>query len=99
MPLNITIRSKNWEKYTLSRRDTDYVNFVKCTNELRSVTRKLSKEFEISLASISKSSPKMFWSYVEFKLKTRTRIHTRKISNGTLACTPREKAEALNIFW
>ena len=51
-------KQKLWTKYTLSRRDTNYVNFVKYKNELRSVTRKLRKEFEISLASRSKSSPK-----------------------------------------
>ena len=88
-------KQKLCAKYTLSRRDTDYVNFVKCKNELRSVTRKLRKEFEISLASRSKSSPKMFRSYVKSKLKTRT----KKISNGTVASTPREKAEALNNFF
>ena len=92
-------RQKLWKKYTLSRRDTDYVNFVKCKNEMRSATRKLRKEFEISLASRSKSGPKMFWSYVKSKLKTRTRIPTLKNSNGTVASTPREKAEALNNFF
>ena len=89
-------KQKLWKKYMLSRRDTDYVNFVKCKNELRFVTRELRKEFEISLASRSKSSPKMFWSYVISKLKTRTRIPTLKNSNRTVASTPREKAEALN---
>ena len=92
-------KQKLWTKYTLSRRDTDYVNVVKCKNELRSVSRKLRKEFEISLASRSKSSPKMFWSYVKSKLKTRTRIPTLKYSNGSEASTPREKAEALNNFF
>ena len=92
-------KQKLWTKYTLSRRDTDYVNFVKCKNELRSVIRKLRKKFEISLASRSKSSPKMFWSYVKSRLKTRTRIPTLKNSNGTVASTPREKAEALNNYF
>ena len=90
-------KQKLWKTYTLSRRDTDYVSFVKCKNELRSVTRKLRKMFEISLASRSKSSPKMFWWYVNSKLKTRTKIPTLKNSSGTVAS--REKAEALNNFF
>ena len=39
-------KQKLWTKYTLSRRDTDYVNFVKCKNQLRSVTRKLRKSLK-----------------------------------------------------
>ena len=67
-------KQKLWKKYASSRGTSDYVNFVKCKNHLRSFTRSLRKDFEKTLASKSKTSPKPFWSYVKSKMKSRIKV-------------------------
>ena len=92
-------KQKLWKKYASSRGTSDYVNFVKCKNHLRSFTRSLRKDFEKTLASKSKTSPKPFWSYVKSKMKSRIKVPTLIKSDGTKAYHPREKADALNNFF
>ena len=57
------------------------------------------KNFEKTLASKSKTSPKPFWSYVKSKLKSRIKVSTLTKSDGTKAYNSREKADALNDFF
>ena len=101
---NEAIRLKNkkqklWKKYSVSRSARDYDQFLKCKNQLRSMTRMLRKNFEKTLAKKSKISPKPFWSYVKSRLKTRPKIPTLSKQDGSKAFTSKEKAEALNKFF
>ena len=92
-------KQKIWKKYASSRGTSDYANFVKCKNHLRSFTRSIRKKFEKTLASKSKTSPKPFWSYVKSKLKSRIKVPTLTKSDRTKAYNPREKADALNNYF
>ena len=91
-------KQKLWKKYILSRRN-DYNKFVKCKNDLRSLTRSLRRMFEKKLANNSKNNPKPFWLYVKSKLKTRTKIHNLTKADGSKACTSKEKADVLNAYF
>ena len=46
-------KQKLWKKYILSRSRNDYNKFVKCKNDLRSLTRSLRRMFEKKLADNS----------------------------------------------
>ena len=101
---NEAIRLKNkkqklWKKYSVSRSSKDYDQFLKCKNQLRSMTRMLRKNFEQTLAKISKISPKSFWACLKSRLKTRPIIPTLSKQDESKAFTPREKAEALHVFF
>ena len=62
---------------------------------LRNLTKNLRAKYE---NNIVKEKPKIFWRYVNSKLKTRERIPTLKNLDGTFSVTPREKAETLNQY-
>ena len=101
---NEAIRLKNkkkklWKKYVASKSAKDHENYVKCKNNLRSLTRSLRKNFEKTLACKIKKSPKPFWSYVQSKLKTKVKIPTLTKLDGTKSNNSKEKAEALNEFF
>ena len=68
-------------------------------NQLKSLTRKLRKNFEDDIAKDAKTAPKKFWSYVHSRTKTRTKIPILPRKDGTVAVTPLEKAETLNEFF
>lgn len=98
----LTLRNKKkklWKKYVSTRSTSDYESFVRCKNSLRSLTRNLRKKFEKALAFKGKKTMKPFWSYVKSKLKTRTKIPTLVKLDGSLAPTPKEKANALNEYF
>ena len=92
-------KQKLLKKYASSRSSNVYTKFVKCKNQLRSLTRNLRKNFEKTLASKSKTSPKPFWSYVKSKLKSRIKVPTLTKSDGTKAYNSREKADTLYNFF
>ena len=57
-------KQKLWKKYVVSKSTEDHEKFVKCKNNMRSLTRTLWKDFEKALANKIKNNPKPFWSYV-----------------------------------
>ena len=73
-------------------KETRRYNRVK--NELRSLTRRLRKEFEIHLTKNIKGSPD-----IKSKMKTTSKIPPLKKKINTVATTPKEKAETLNTFF
>ena len=62
-------KQKLWKKYVASRSAEDYEKFVKCKNNLRSLTRTLRKNFEKALANKIKNSPKQLLVTCSVKTK------------------------------
>ena len=62
-------KQKLWEKYVASKNAEDHEKFVRCKNNLRSLTRTLWKDFEKALANKIKNRPKPFWSKLKTKVK------------------------------
>ena len=89
-------KNKLWRKYTKSRSVCDKTQYNRVKNELRSLTRRLRKEFETDLTKSITGSPKTFWSYIKSKMKTTCKIPPLKNKDKTEATTPKEKAETLN---
>ena len=61
--------------------------------------RKCKHDFERDLASKIKTDPKLFWSYVRSKQKTKTTLSQLKKPSGTFTNDNTEKAELLNKYF
>ena len=92
-------KQKLWKKYVASKSAEGHEKFVRCKNNLRSLTRTLRKNVEKAIEDKIKNSPKPFWSYVQSKLKTKVKIPTLTKSDGTNAYNSSEKAEVLNEYF
>ena len=93
------LKKKLWQKYKRTRSSYDHSRYTKTKNSLRTLTRNLRIEFERSIAADAKTAPKKFWSYVNSRTKTRKKIPSLQKSDGSIARTAREKADALNSFF
>ena len=101
---NDALRLKNaknrlWRKYSTTKSRYDHSKYVNCNNKLRSLTRKLRKDFEKHITAELKKKPKVFWKYAKSRLKTRESIPPLTRANGTTAKTAKERAETLNTFF
>ena len=61
--------------------------------------RKSKYSYEKDLASKIKTDPKLFWSYVRSKMKTKSSLSQLKAPCGTLTNDNTEKAGLLNKFF
>ena len=61
--------------------------------------RKSKYTYESDLASKIKTDPKLFWSYVSSKLKTKTSLSQLKLPCGTLTNDNNQKAGLLNKYF
>ena len=77
----------------------DHARFTRCRNELRSLTRKLRKSSESSLAQNLKQNPKAFCRYASSRFRTKCRVEDLLDDRGVLVSTNEEKAEALSAFY
>ena len=48
--------------------------YTKARNKVKAMIRKSKREFERNIGIQSKSNPKIFWSHVRSKLKTKTGV-------------------------
>ena len=101
---NEAIRLKNtkgrlWKRYITTRTKFDRENYIRCKNDLRALTRTLRSNFEQNLAFNIKSNPKMFWKYAKTRLKTKQSIPSLTKADGSIALTPKDKADTLNDFF
>ena len=60
--------------------------------------KRAKKEHEKNIAKECKNDPKLFWKYVQSKLKFSTGISPLKRENGEIAETDADKAETINTF-
>ena len=65
-------KCKLWKQYKLSGTKTDYSLYSKVRNELRNLTRSLRKSYEEKIASNIKTNQKVFWKYVNSRLKSKS---------------------------
>ena len=101
--------SKKRKKYRLWKRylDTEdgeiYTEYRRCSNQLRNMTRKLTKHYEKNLAKSAKSNPKKFWKYVNSKKTVKSQIPDLYQSDDenpdNMARTDKEKSERLASFF
>ena len=92
-------KNRLWRKYLSTRSTFDNLKFKRCKNKLRSLTRRLRRDFERKLSANSKHKPKLFWNYAKSRVKSRDSISSLKREDGTTATSAADKAETLNKFF
>ena len=76
----------------------DYNRFAKVHNDLRSLTRRLKSGYEENLVSNIKTNPKVFWKYVNSKMKTRLPVDIFRTNDGE-AVSNLDIANVLNEYF
>ena len=92
-------KGKLWSAYISSRDDLSYARYVRCRNDLRRLTRKLRRDFELTLTDKLKENPKGFWSYANSRLKSRSVVENLRTPDGGLTTSDEQKATVLNQFF
>ncbi len=70
------VRKKHrcWQRYMETKDGERYREYCRVRNQVRKLTRRLHKIYELEIAKDAKTNPKKFWSYVKSKTKTRDGI-------------------------
>ena len=71
---NIQKKYKLYKQFLKTRAGIDYSNYIKSRNECNRIVKNAKCIYEKLLARKSKSNPKMFWKYVNEKLKSKVGI-------------------------
>ena len=93
------LKNRLWQKYKRIRSSYDHMRYKRTKNSLRTLTRNLRAEFERRIAADAKTAPKKFWSYVNSRTKTKSKIPSLQRKDGSVANTAADKADALNSFF
>ena len=95
------IRKKHskWEKFLHCKTNQNYEIYKDARNKVITEMRRSKYEYEKNLATQIKTDPKLFWSYVRSKLKTKGKLGQLKTQNDTLTNDSQEKAEVLNTYF
>ena len=95
------IRQKDcaWKRYITSRTYSKYLDYVKHRNQTTKKLRKIKQEFEKKLAAESKSNPKAFYRYANFKNKSKKNVIRLKNADGKISMANEENATILNDFF
>ena len=60
-----------WKRYMETKEGKYYTEYCRARNQVRKLTRRIQKEFEMKLATESKTNPKAVWKYMNSKTKNR----------------------------
>jgi ribonucleases P/MRP protein subunit RPP40 len=92
-------RKRKWEKYiewpTVSAR----MDYNKVRNKVTSEIRRTKKNFEQKLAEEIRDNPKLFYSYVRSKSKTKVKVGPLKNSDGSIVGDSRGMSKVLNDYF
>jgi len=88
-----------YKRFLGSKSGQDYLNYKQERNECKKAIKRAKREYEKKIAKDCKSNPKIFWKYVQEKLKTNTGISTLRDQFGSIASTDSQKATLLNTFF
>ena len=94
----LKLKKQAWKKYQISQTNTDYNSYARARNQAKTVVRQAMKLHEKQIATNARDNPKAFWSYINSKSKTSTRIPDLA-KNGSTATTDQDKANVLNTFF
>ena len=60
-----------WKRYMETKEGKYYTEYCRARNQVRKLARRIQKEFEMKLATESKTNPKAVWKYMNSKTKNR----------------------------
>ena len=92
-------KCKLWKRYLEEKDSKALLEYKRCRNQLRRLTRKAVKDKEKKIASTVKTNCKVFWKYVNKKTKLREAIPTLTTTSGEMKTTNLQKAETLAQYF
>lgn len=94
------VKRKHWafQRYQLTGQQAEYDRYKSVRNSTQATSRRLRQELEKSIAESAKHNPKLFWSYVNNKTKTRQGIEVLVDESGNAIEDDLGKANLLNEF-
>ena len=92
-------KTRAWKKWRDTNTPEAHATYARARNQARWATRKAVKQFEKRIASKVKVNPKLFWNYVNDKMKSRQPVSDLRKENGELTTNDEEKAQVLNDFF
>lgn len=92
-------KSKTFNKWLKTRKQTDYKLYRRASNKCRQVCNAAKKGYEAEVAREAKANPKKFWSYINTKLKTKSGMSDLNREDGTKTSDDNEKSEILNKYF
>ena len=92
-----------WKRYMETKNEKHYAEYCRVRNQVRAVTRKLQKQYELKLAKDAKLNPKAVWKYINSKTRTRECVSDLNIDpqddKSRITNCDKEKAEILGKFF
>ena len=88
-----------WKRFIESHDAEVYLEYCKCRNQVRRMTRNARRDFEKEIAKSAKTNSKAFWTYVNAKTKIKSAIPDLLTESDKLAETDQEKANVLGEFF
>ncbi len=88
-----------YKTWLLTKHGKDYERYKKINNSTKSSVRKQIRNFEADIANNSKNNCKIFWRYVNSKLKTKIKVPDLKTDQHNTTTSEQEKANLLNNFF
>ena len=89
-------KARAWKNYISNRSNYCRIVYIWLRNDLKKLTRNLRISFEQRMITSIKYKPKLFWKYVNSRLKTRQTIPTLLKPDGDKTINDDEKATTLN---
>ena len=95
---NIQWKHKLYKRFLNTKAGIDYSNNIKSRNECNTIVKNAKCIYEKFLARNSKTNPKMFWKYVNEKLKSEFDISPLQIDTD-IVITDEDKDNTVNKFF
>ena len=95
----IKLKENAYFKWKHTRDDNDYKEYAKYRNQTKRECRKADIEYEKNIAKKAKTNPKIFYSFVNSKMKVKESIGDLVNKDGNKVSSNDEKAEILNNFF
>ena len=92
-------KQESWKQYCVRGDDESYKKYTRARNQARWIARKSVKMYEKNIATQCKNDPKMFWKYVNSKLKTKEAIPDIVTEENVKLTDDYSKAEEFNKFF
>ena len=89
-------KQRLWSRYLKTKDHEIYLEYCK----VKSLTRKITRQYEKNIATQVKTNPKKFWKYAQSKTKTHVNVSELYINEEkSLTSSDKEKAEVLARYF
>lgn len=88
-----------WKRFQDTKSRKSYLEYKRKRDKATSIIRKAKQNYEKKISNECKVNPKVFYSYCNFKQKSKKNIIRLRNSDGKILVTDHDNANALNTFF